>query len=198
MIEAKKLGALCGLVVLVIACLSAFVPWYKVSAHPDLYPTTTLRYDYELTKVVFGNSMERSYSSLADNPNYEELRNVMLVETAFVVAVAIIGAAIVVASVFDKMRLLVPLGLLAIVLCVAGLVYLALAASGISAPLIGLSGNSVFSVEGFWGSGDMYSPGGVVSTSAVFGPSVGWFLLIAVIAVLVFMIAFVLRERRKT
>ena len=199
MIEVKKLCVRCGLAVVVIACLSFFVPWYNVSydtysgfpADPSTGVPITVTINYELTQGVVtttdGFYMEASYSAMADRYSlFEELRNVMLFETRLVVAVAIIGAAISVASVFEKMRLLVPLGILAIVFSVAGLVYLVLAASGVDAELIGLSGDEVFHIaEGFWGT----------SNEAVFGPSVGWFMLIAVVVVLVCMIVFVLRER---
>jgi hypothetical protein len=157
-----------------------------------MYPTTSMRSDYGLTEVrayADGYGVGHSYSSLVEyNPDYRELRNVMLFETELIVAVAIIGAAIIVASVFERMRLLVPLGVLAIIFCAVALFYIALAAEGASMPAIGLSGNSVFGVEGFWGS----------STSVVFGPSIGWFLLFAIIAALACMIVFVLRGRGRT
>ena len=201
MLDERRLGLLCGALVLVFACLTWFVPWYSTSSAPDeiLYSDELMwvEQDFKLTKIIthfectdpeLSWSMETHYSTLGsmNNPDdYEELRTVIFAERAVVVAVAIIGGAIVALALFGKTRLLKPLGALAIVLSLAGLVYFALAASGTDAEFIGLSGTSVFETEGFWGS----------SSEETFGPAIGWFLLIAVVATLACMTAVLLRGR---
>jgi 4-amino-4-deoxy-L-arabinose transferase-like glycosyltransferase len=198
MVDERRVGLVCGILVSVLACLTWFVSWYNISyaPHEILYfsgDLISVEQDFELTKIItrfestnhpFGWSVETNYSTLGDD-DYEGLKTLMLIERAIVIAVAIVGVAIAAVSVFGKERFLTSLGVLAIALSVVGLVYFALAASGTDAELVGLSGASVFETEGFWGS----------STESTFGPAMGWFLLIGVVVVSVCMMALLLRKR---
>lgn len=198
MVDERRVGLACGILVFVLACLTWFVSWYNISYAPhEIFPYTddlvSVEQDFELTKYItrfestslpFSWSVESNYSNLGGD-DYEGLKTLILVERAIVTAVAIVGVAIVAVSVFGKKRFLAPLGVLAIALSVVGLVYFALAASGTDAELVGLSGTSVFKTEGFWGS----------STESTFGPAIGWFLLVGVVVVSVCMMALLLRKR---